>query len=140
MDFDATSLYPSAIWYKNSVYVKIESGFGFKPDINDVYVEAFNSQTFNEDGNESVILGVKFYNPPNFMFQHLPSKEKVKNMEVNRMRNWYIIDTLMLVDKCEIVKMGGGVIEICEGGIYRENYKISPFRKVIEKLFTSRQK
>ena len=51
MAFDATSLYPSAMWVKNSVYPKIETGFAFKPYMNDVYVEAFNNQTFNEDGD-----------------------------------------------------------------------------------------
>ena len=30
MDFDATSLYPSAMWDDNSVYPKIETGFAFK--------------------------------------------------------------------------------------------------------------
>ena len=59
MDFDATSLYPSAMWDKNSVYAKIESGFAFKPHMNDVYVKAFNDQTFNEDGDESPILTIK---------------------------------------------------------------------------------
>ena len=47
MDFDATSLYPSAKWVKNSVYPKKESGFGFEPHMNDTYVEAFNNKTFN---------------------------------------------------------------------------------------------
>ena len=49
MDYDATStsLYPSAMWDEKSVYAKIETGFAFKPDMNDVYVEAFNNQTFN---------------------------------------------------------------------------------------------
>ena len=56
------------------------------------------------------------------------------------MRNGYIIDTLTSVDICEIVKIGGKVIKIYEGVIYRENFKISPFRKVIEKLFALRQK
>ena len=42
MDFDATSLYPSAMWDDESVYPKIETGFAFKPHMNDVYVEAFN--------------------------------------------------------------------------------------------------
>ena len=40
MDFDATSLYPSAMYDENSVYPKIETGFAFKPHMNDVYVEA----------------------------------------------------------------------------------------------------
>ena len=32
------------------------------------------------------------------------------------------------------------MIEIYEGVFYRENFKVSQFRKVIEKLFASRQK
>ena len=135
MDFDATSLYPSAMWDEKSVYPKIETGFAFKPHMNDIYVDAFNNQTFNEDGDESAILTIKYYNPPDLIYQHLPVKEKAKNVEVKRMRNGYIIDTLTSVDICETVKIGGKVIEIYQGVIYRENFKISPFRKVIEQLF-----
>ena len=51
------------------------------------------------------------------------------------MRNGYIIDTLTSVDIQEIVKIGGKVIEIYERVIYRENVKMSTFRKVIEKFF-----
>ena len=115
MDFDATSLYPSAMFDENSVYPKIETGFAFQPHMNKTYVEAFNNQTFNQDGDESAILGIKYYNPPNLIFQHLPVKKKVKNIEVNRMRNGYIIDTLTSVDIQEIVKIGGKVVEIYEG-------------------------
>ena len=67
-------------------------------------------------------------------------RQKTKNVEVNRMRNGYIIDILTSVDFCEIVKIGGRLIEIYQGVIYRENFKISPFREVIEILFASRQK
>ena len=140
IDSDAKSLYPSAMWDENSVYPKMESGFAFKPHMNNVYVEAFNNQTFNQDGDESAILRTKYYNPPSLIFQHLPVKEKVKNVEVNRMRNGYIIDVLTSVYNCEIVKLGGKVIQIYEGVLYRENFIVSPFRKVIEKLFGLRQK
>ena len=140
MGYDGNSLYPSAMWDENNVYPKIETGFAFKPHINDVYVKAFNDQTFTEDGDKSAILTIKYYNPPGLIFQHLPVKEKVKKIEVNRMRNGYIIDTLTSVDIQEIVKIGERVIQIYEGVIYRENFKISPSRKVIEKLFASRQK
>ena len=140
MCFDGNSLYPSAMWDCNSVYPKIENGSVFRPHMNKTYVEAFNNQTFNEDGDESVMLTIKYYNPPNLIFQHLPVKENVKKIEVNRMRKGYIIDTLTSVDICEIVKNGGKVIEIYEGVIYRENFKVTPFRKVIEKLFALRQK
>ena len=135
MDFDASSLYPSAMWDKNSVYPKIETGVTFEPHMNDVYVEAFNNQSFNQDGNENAILKTKYYNPPNLIFQHLPVKEKVKNIEVNRMRNGYIIETFTSVDIQEGVKIGGKVIQIYEGVIHRENFKILPFGKVIETLF-----
>ena len=56
------------------------------------------------------------------------------------MRNGYIIDHLTSVDIQEIVKTGGKVIEINEGVIYRENFKLSPFRKYIDKFLPLRQK
>ena len=140
MDFDATCLYPSAKWDENSVYPKTETGFAFKPHMNNVYVEVFNNKTFNQDGDESAFLRTKYYNPPDLIFQHLLVKEKVENVEVNRMTKGYIIDNLTSVDNCEIVKIGGKVIEIYEVVIYRENFKISSFRKVIERLFALRQK
>ena len=133
------SLYPSAMWDEKSVSPKKETGVAFKPQMNNFYGEEFNIKTFNQDGNESGILLIKYYNPPNPIFQHLPIKEKDKNIEVNRMRNGSIIDTLTSVNICEIVRIGGKVIKIYEGVIYRENLKLSPFRKVIEKLVAFRQ-
>ena len=56
------------------------------------------------------------------------------------MRNGYIFDTLTSVDIQEVVKIGGKIIQNYEGVIYRENFKISPFGKVIEKLFVVKQK
>ena len=38
MDFDDTSLYPSAMWDKNGVYPKIETGYVFKPHMNNVFL------------------------------------------------------------------------------------------------------
>ena len=77
MDFDATSLYPSAVWDAKFGYSKIESGFVFKPHMKKTYLNAFNNQRFNQDGKESAILKQKYYNPPNLIFQHLPVKMKV---------------------------------------------------------------
>ena len=104
MDFDATSFYPSAMWEEDPVYPKTETGFDFKPDKNDVYVEAFNDKTFNQNDNESPILTIKYYNPPDLIFQHLPVKEKVEQIEVNRMRKGYTTDTLTSVDIQENLK------------------------------------
>ena len=56
------------------------------------------------------------------------------------MRNGYIIDTLTSVDIQEIVKIGGKILRIYEGVIYRENFKVSPSRKGKENLFALRRK
>ena len=122
------------------MYPKIESGYALELHIKHVYVEAFINQTFNQDRVESAILTIKYYNPPNLIFQHLPVKENAEKIEDNRMGNGYIIDTLTSVDIQEIVKIVGRVVEMYEGVIYREIFKISPFRKVVEKLFALRQK
>ena len=58
MDFDATSLYPSAMWDEKTVCPKIETGFVFEPHMNKFYVAAFKDQTFNQEGNESAILKI----------------------------------------------------------------------------------
>ena len=47
MKFDATSftsLYPSAMWDIDSVFPKIETGYTFKPYMNDMFVNDFNSK------------------------------------------------------------------------------------------------
>ena len=54
------------------------------------------------------------------------------------MRNGYIRDTLTSVDTQEIVKIGEKVIEFYEAAIHRENFKVSPFKKVSDKLFALR--
>ena len=105
--------------------------------MNDGLVEKFNNQTFTQG---SAISKIKYYNPRDLIVQHLPIKKKEKKTEINRMRNGYIVDYLTSVDIQEIVKIGGKVIEIYEGVIYRENFKVYPFRKVIDKLFALRQK
>ena len=136
-DFDANSLYPSAMWDENSKYPRIETGYAYTRDMNDELVEKFNNQTFSKG---SAFLKIKYYNPKNVIVQHLPIKEREKKIEINRMRNGYIIDILTSVDIQEIVKIVGKVIEIYEGVIYKENFLVSPFRKVIDILFKLQQK
>ena len=89
--------------------------------MNDELVKKFNNQTL---ARSSAILKIKYYNLKNLIVQHLPFKGKEKRIEINRMRNGYIIDNLTSVDIQEIVKIGGKVIEIYEGVIYQENFKI----------------
>ena len=76
-DFDAVSLYPSAMWDEKSIYPRIETGYASTREMNDELVEKFNIQTFTQG---SAILKIKYYNPKNLIVQHLPVKrEKNEN-------------------------------------------------------------
>ena len=130
--FDAVSLYPSAMWDKKSIYPRIETGFNFATDMNDDLVEKIINQTCIQG---SAILKIKHFNRKNSFVPHLPVKEREIKIEINRMRNGYVIDTLTPVVVQEIVKVEGIVVQIYEGVIYRENFKVSQFIKDIGKLF-----
>ena len=136
-DFDAVSLYPSAMWDPKSIYPKIETGYAYTTDMNNDLVEKFNIGKFNQ---VSAFLEIKYYDPKNLIVQHLPIKEKVNKIEIHRMRNGFVTQIMTSVAIQEIVKKGSKVIQIDEGAIYRENYKISPFKKIKDKLFELRQK
>ena len=140
MVFDAASLYHSATYDENSVYPKIETGYTFKPPMKNVFVNDIIIQIFYQDDKDSAIVKIKFYNPLKAIFQHLPTKEKNKNIEVNGLKNGYIIDTLTSVDVCEIFKMGGKVNRRFKGGFYRETFKISHLEKSWKNVFTLEQK
>ena len=56
------------------------------------------------------------------------------------MRIGYNIDTITSVDIQEFVKIGGKVIQIHEGVVYRETFNVTPIRNVIDSLFASGQK
>ena len=98
MAFDATSLYPSAMYDENSVFIlKLKQVMLLHHDMNDKLVEEFNNQTFKE---ASAILKIKYYNPHDIILQHLPIKEEVNakqdkheflltKIEVNSLRNGY---------------------------------------------------
>ena len=75
-DYDAVSLYPSAMWDENSVYPRIETGYAFTKDMKDELVEKLNS---GNSTRGSVILKIKYYNPQNLFVQHVLVKERKKN-------------------------------------------------------------
>ena len=77
MNFDATSLYPSAMWDEKSLYPKIETGYAFTPNLNDQIVAKSNNQTLAQG---SAILKISYCKSSDLMFQHLPIKEKVKKL------------------------------------------------------------
>ena len=55
-NFDCVSLYPSAIWDRNSIYPKTETGYAFERHMNNKLVDKFNIQTFTQG---SAILKLK---------------------------------------------------------------------------------
>ena len=121
---------------KKSISPRIETRYAYTKDMNDELVEKFKNQTFTQG---SAIIKIKYYNPKNLIVQHLPVKEREKKMEINRMRNGYIVYTITSVDIQEIVKIGGEVKEIYEGVFYREFFKLSPFKKLFDNIFEIRQ-
>ena len=72
-DYDAVSLYPSAMSDEMSIYPRMETGYAFTPDMNNDLVEKIDNQTFTQG---SAILKIKYHNPRNLIVQHIPVKEK----------------------------------------------------------------
>ncbi len=98
--FDATSLYPSAMWDENSEFPDISSGRAFKNSEEKEILELFNTQKFRP---RTGFFKVKYHNPRDNFLQHLPIKEtirkpkhagtyKMRGYKVNRFRNGYTED------------------------------------------------
>ena len=111
--------------------------------MNDAVCYLFNSGKWNQL-NKSAFLTIKYHNPENLIFQHLPIKEKIKNPrknnrfeEINRMRNGIIIDTLTSVDIVEIVKCGGVILEVFEG-FFCHNLEYNPYTEFVTDMFQKR--
>ena len=121
----------------------METAYPCKNYMNESICTLFNSGRWNEV-NRSAFLTVKYHNPENLVFQHLPIKEKIKNPyknnrleEINRMRNGIIIDTLTSVDIVEIVKCGGVILEVFEG-FFCLNLNFNPYTEFVTDMFEKR--
>ena len=143
VSYDFNSLYPSAQIDVNSTWPKIETAYPIKKYMNESICTLFNSGRWNEL-NRSAFLTVKYHNPENLIFQHLPVKEKYKNPyenngleEINRMRNGIIIDTLTNIDIVEIVKCGGIILEVYEG-FFCHNLEYNPYTEFVTDMSEKR--
>ena len=63
-DFDAVSLYPSAMWDRKGIYPGIETGYAIIEDMNNELVDKFNTGNITQG---SAILRINFYNPKKFI-------------------------------------------------------------------------
>ena len=111
--------------------------------MNDAVCYLFNSGKWNQL-NRSGFLTIKYHNPDNLFFQHLPVKEKVKNpykknrlKEINRMRNGIIMNTLTSIDIVEIVRCGGVILEVFEG-FFCHNLEYNPYTEFVTDMFEKR--
>ena len=111
--------------------------------MNDAVCTLFISGRWNEL-NRSAFLTVKYHNPENLVFQHLPIKEKTENPyknnrleEINRMRNGIIIDTLTSIDIVEIIKYGSIILEVYEG-FFCHNLEHNPYTEFVTDMFEKR--
>ena len=83
MDYEATSLYPSAKWDENSSYPRIETDYAYTRNMNEKLVEKFHTGNFTRG---SAILKIICNIPKTLIFQNFPVKERVNEIEINCMR------------------------------------------------------
>ena len=140
VSYDFNSLYLSAQIDINSTWPKIETAYPFKTYMSDAVCSLFNSGKRNEL-NRSAFLTVKYHNPENLVFQHLPVKEKIENSyknnrleEISRMRNGIILDTLTSIDVVEIIRCGGVILEVYEG-FFCHNLEYNPYTEFVTDMF-----
>ena len=108
--------------------------------MNDIFVFDFVIKTNNQDVNDSAILKIKILQSTKSYTSISSCERKGEKIEVHRMRYGYNIGILTSVDIQEIVRIGGKLIEIFEGVIYKKIFKISPFEKRWRKIVAFRQK
>ena len=95
--------------------------------------------------NESGFFTVRYYNPKEFLFQHMSAEENVFNdrksryEEINRFRNGDITQHLTGVDIEEVVRCGGYAVKILEGFIC-VNLEINPIERFIIGMTEKRSK
>ena len=143
VSYDFNSFYPSAQKDLNSTWSKLETAFPFKKFVSESICSLFNSGIWNEL-NRTAFLTVKYHNPENLVFQHLPVKEKINNSyktnrldEIKRMKTGIIIDTLISVDFVDIVKCGGIILEVIEG-FFCHNLEYNPYTEFVTEMFENR--
>ena len=54
----------------------METGYAFKPQMIGTLVNHFNKKTFNQDGNDSAVLKMKYCDPLNPIFLTITTYEK----------------------------------------------------------------
>ena len=97
------------MWDIPSILSRVETGYDFTKVMYKELVEMFNSVSFIH-GN--AILKIKYYNPKILTVQHLPVKEKLNKIEINRMQKGCIVVISTSVATQEIVKIRGMTIQI----------------------------
>ena len=136
------SLNLSAHSDENSTWPAIETSYPFEIYLNDAVCEIFNSGRWDEL-KRTVFLTVKYHNPKNLIFQHIPIREKVKYsyknrlQEMNHCRNGVIFDTLISQDIIQVVICGGVLLEVYEG-FFWHNMQHIPYTEFVKDMVSKR--
>ena len=111
--------------------------------MNDAVCTLFNNKEF-EKLNLCCWLKIKYHNPSNLTFQHLPIKDRIqipyKNNTyeyINRSRNGTIVSTLTHIDIVQIVRTGGVVLKVYEG-FFCESLEYNPYKDFVFDMFRKR--
>ena len=84
-------------------------------------------------------MKLRYYNPPDLIYQHLPNEGKVKNVEVIRIGIGSFSAVLTSVDNQENVRLGEKVVETYEGVIYPETFEFIRFGKFFQIICSKRR-
>ena len=118
VSYNFNSFNPSDLVDLKSTWSNLETTYPIKKYMSVGIWSLFNSGRWKQL-NRCAILPVKYHNPENLVFQHLPVKEKIinpyksidcKTIEINRMRSGLKLDTLTSVYIVEIVRCVGIVL------------------------------
>ena len=111
--------------------------------MNNAVCELFISGKWHEL-NRSAFLTVKYHNPENLIFQHIPTREKISSTYENnglqntkRSRNGVIIGTLNFADIVETVKGGGFMLEVYEG-FFCHDMQYTPYTEIVNDMAAKR--
>ena len=130
---DYISFYPSAMAHPYSKWSKIDTAKAGSIKDSNYLCELFNNGDW-KSLNKSGFYKVRYYNPKEFIIQHMSGKENVfiyrkkRSEEINRFKNGDIIQHLSSVDIEEVVRSGGYIVKMLEGFIC-DNLEFNPFER-----------
>ena len=144
MSIEYNSLNPSGMAHKDQKWPKTESTIAIKREYSARLCEIFNTGEYGSLNQLGYFKGT-YYNPKEFIFQHMSVKEQVFNdnktrwEEMNRFTKGYIIQHLTSVDSTKLVHNGAIIPKFFESFIC-DNLEFNPFEEFVVDMTVKRNK